>query len=217
MEKLNLILFISFAAPVLMALLISGKKIRKGLLFLFIGMTVCLFCGEFNTFIFDLLPYDMQYFTSNFTPLFEEFFKAIPILLYAIVFKPNKKTLLECSVLVGVGFAVLENAIILGGSVSNLSIGLALVRGFGTGVMHCVCTLNIGYGMSFVNTKRKLLYVGTVAVLIVSIIYHSIYNTLMYSPYQLTGFLLPIFTFIPVVIISKQIEQIDEIDTKEKI
>ena len=206
MENLNLILFISFAAPLLMTLFISKGKLRIGLIFLFIGTCVCLFCGEFNTFMLRLSPYDMRYFTSNFTPLFEEIFKALPILCYAFVFKPEKRTLLECSVLVGVGFAVLENAFILGGSASSVTIGLALIRGFGAGMMHGICTLNVGYGMTFVHTKRKLFYTGTIALLTVSIIYHGIYNTLVQSQYQLAGFLLPLFTFIPVVILLKKAE-----------
>ena len=206
MENLNLILFISFAAPLLMTLFISKGKLRIGLIFLFIGTCVCLFCGEFNTFMLRLSPYDMRYFTSNFTPLFEEIFKALPILFYAFVFKPEKRTLLECSVLVGVGFAVLENAFILGGSASSVTIGLALIRGFGAGIMHGICTLNVGYGMTFVHTKRKLFYTGTIALLTVSIVYHGMYNTLAQSQYQLAGFLLPLFTFIPVVILLKKAE-----------
>ena len=206
MENLNLILFISFAAPLLMTLFITKGKLRTGLVFLFIGTVVCLFCGEFNTFALKLSPYDMRYFTSNFTPLFEEIFKALPILFYAFVFKPKKKTLLECSILVGVGFAVLENAFILGGAASGVSIGLALSRGFGAGMMHGLCTLNVGYGMTFVHTKRKLFYTGTIALLTVSAIYHGIYNTLVQSQYQLAGFLLPLFTFVPVVILLKKVE-----------
>ncbi len=207
MENLNLILFISFAAPLLMTFFISKGKLRTGLVFLFIGMLVCLFCGELNTIILHLSPYSMRYFTSNFTPLFEEIFKALPILFYAFVFNPKKKTLLECSILVGVGFAVLENAFILGSAAGSVSIGLALIRGFGAGMMHGICTLNVGYGMTFVHTKRKLFYTGTIALLTVSIIYHGIYNTLVQSKYQIAGFLLPVLTFIPVVILLRRAEK----------
>lgn len=184
-----------------MTLFITKGKLRTGLIFLFIGTVVCLFCGEFNAIMLKALPYDIRYFTSNFSPLFEEVFKALPIMFFAFVFKPEKRTLLECSVLVGVGFAVLENAFILGGAATSVSIVQALVRGFGAGMMHGICTLNVGYGMTFVHTKRKLFYTGTIALLTVSIIYHGIYNTLVQSDYQIVGFLLPVLTFIPVVIL----------------
>ena len=201
MGNLNLILFISFAAPLLMTLFICRDKARTLLVFLFLGTVVCLFCGEFSAIIMKLLPFDRQYYTSNFTPLFEEVFKAMPILAYAFLCKPQKRTLLECSILVGVGFAVLENAFILGGSAGGVSVTNALIRGFGAGMMHGVCTLAVGYGMTFVHTRRKLFYTGTVALLAAAIIYHSVYNTLVQSTHELVGFLLPVITFVPIVIV----------------
>ncbi len=201
MGNLNLILFISFAAPLLMTLFVCKGKARTLLMFLFIGTLVCLFCGEFSALIMQMLPFDTKYYTSNFTPLFEEVFKALPILVYAFLYKPKKRTLLECSILVGVGFSMLENAFILAGSVGAISIPYALIRGFGAGMMHGVCTLAVGYGMTFVHTRRKLFYTGTIALLSVATIYHSVYNTLVQSNYQIVGFLLPTITFIPVLIL----------------
>ena len=202
MGYLSLILFISFAAPLFMTLFVCKGKARTLLAFLIIGMIVCLFCGEFSAIIMKMLPFDRQYYTSNFTPFFEEVFKALPILVYAFVFKPKRRTLLECSLLVGVGFAVLENAFVLGGAASSVSITNALIRGFGTGMMHSLCTLAVGYGMTFVHTRRKLFYTGTVALLSVAVIYHSVYNTLVQSPHQLVGLLLPLVTFILVLLQS---------------
>ena len=209
MGNLNLILFISFAAPLVMALFVSKGKARTLLTFLLIGMIVCLFCGEFSSIIMRMLPFDRKYYTSNFTPLFEEVFKAIPILVFAFMWNPKKRTLLECSLLVGVGFAVLENAFILGGAASTVSVTTALIRGFGAGMMHGVCTLAVGYGMTFVHIKRKLFYTGTTALLAVAMIYHSVYNTLVQSEHQLVGFLLPVITFIPVLILLNKTAQKD--------
>ena len=207
MGNLNLILFISFAAPLLMTLFVCKGKARTLLAFLFMGTVVCLFCGEFSTIVMRALPFGRKYFTSNFTPFFEELFKALPILVYAFLFKPKKRTLLECSLLVGVGFAVLENAFILGGAASSVSVTTALIRGFGAGMMHGVCTLAVGYGMTFVHTRRKLFYTGTVALLSVAVIYHSVYNTLVQSSHQIVGFLLPVLTFIPVLIIMSKTDK----------
>ena len=206
MGNLNLILFIAFAAPLLMTLFVCKGKARTLLAFLFLGTVVCLFCGEFSVLIMKQLDFDTLYYTSNFTPLIEEVFKALPILIYAFRFKPKKRTLLECSILVGVGFAILENAFILGNSPSSLSVTNALIRGFGAGMMHGVCTLAIGYGMTFVHTRRKLFYTGTTALLAVSTIYHSVYNTLVHSEHQLIGLLLPTVTFIPVLILLNKTE-----------
>ena len=206
MGNLNLILFVSFAAPLIMTLLTCKGKSRTLLTFLFVGTVVCLFCGEFSAMIMEMLPLDKKQYTNNFTPLFEEVFKALPILVYAFMYKPKKRTLLECSVLVGVGFAVLENAFILGGAAQVVSVTDALVRGFGAGMMHCVCTLAVGYGMTFVKTKRKLFYTGTTALLAAAVTYHSIYNTLVQSEHQLIGFILPVLTFIPALILLNKTE-----------
>ncbi len=206
MGNLNLILFISFAAPLLMTLFVCKGKARTLLGFLFIGTVVCLFCGEFSAIIMNMLPFDIKYYTSNFTPLFEEVFKSLPILVYVFSCKPKKRTVLECSVLVGVGFAVLENAFILGGTVLIVSVTDALIRGFGAGMMHCVCTLMVGYGMTFVHIRRKLFYTGTTALLTVATIYHSIYNTLVQSEYQIVGFLLPVVTFVPILYVLSKTE-----------
>ena len=207
MGNLNLILFISFAAPLLVTLFVCKDKARTLLMFLFMGMVICLFCGEFSGAIMNLLPFDYKYYTSNFTPLFEEIFKAIPILVYVFLYKPKKRTILECSVLVGVGFAVLENAFILGGMASAVSVTDALIRGFGAGMMHCLTTFMVGYGMTFVHIKRKLFYTGTTALLAVATVYHSVYNTLVQSDHQLVGFLLPVLTFVPIMILLSKTEE----------
>ncbi|MBQ0084489.1 MAG: PrsW family intramembrane metalloprotease, partial [Clostridiales bacterium] len=122
MGNLNLILFISFAAPLIMSIFVCKGKARTLLAFLFVGTTVCLFCGEFNGIFVKILPFNLHFFTANLTPLFEEFFKALPILFFAFVFKPDKRTLLESAMLVGVGFAVLENAFILGSAAGGVSV-----------------------------------------------------------------------------------------------
>ncbi len=204
MGNLNLILFISIFTPLAMMLFVYKDKSRVSLIFLLAGVTVCLFCGEFNAIILNSVPFSKRYFTVNMTPFFEELFKALPIMFYSFMFKPKRQQLLESSIAVGVGFAVLENAFILAESVNSVSVALALIRGFGAGMMHGICTLAVGYGMSFVHTRRKLFYTGTVALLSVATVYHSVYNNLVQSQYQLIGFILPVLTFVPLVISLKR-------------
>lgn len=68
MGNLSLILFISFAAPLLMTLFVCKGKSRTLLAFLFFGMCVCLFCGEFNSYILkNVMKCDLKYFTVNIT------------------------------------------------------------------------------------------------------------------------------------------------------
>lgn len=153
---------------------------------------------------------DIKYFTANFTPLFEEVFKALPILFFAFLYKPDRRTLLECSVLVGVGFAVLENAFILGSEAETVSILTALVRGFGAGMLHVVCTLAVGYGISFVHTQRKFFCTGSVALLTSAIIFHSIYNMLVQAEHYVVGLLLPMIVFVQILILLQQMRAKEE-------
>ena len=40
-----------------------------------------------------------------------------------------------------------------------------------------------------------------------AMIYHSVYNTLMQSQHQLVGFILPVITFIPVLVLLNKTEE----------
>ena len=198
MEDLLLNLFIGIAAPLAMMLLICRGDTRRLLLFLLFGMTVCYAVGWLNDLACRVLGLETETASTGIGPMIEELTKAVPILVYAFLFKPKRRTLLECSAMVGVGFAILENASYF---LNGVSLLYALGRGFGSGMMHCVCTITVGYGVSFVHIRRKLFYTGTVGLLSTAIIYHSVYNTLVQSDYQIVGMFLPLITFFLVLLL----------------
>ena len=200
MDSLSLMLFISFAAPLLLVIYICQGKSKQLLIFLLVGTLVALFCGEVNGILSGLIYTSTDIFTSNVTPLVEELCKALPLLFYAFCFKPDRLTLLECSAMVGVGFAILENAFVLGGDPDMVTIPLAIIRGFGSGIMHAICTTSVGYALSFVHIRRKTFYSGSIAILAATSIYHAIYNMLVQSYYPTIGFVLPCLTCIPILI-----------------
>lgn len=207
MGNLNLILFISFALPLIVSFFVCKGRVRAANVFLFIGMCVCLFCGELSAIVIRILPYEQRFFVSNIGPFFEEVLKAFPILVYVFLCKPKRRKLYECAVMVGIGFAILENAFILGSLSSSVSVIDALMRGFGAGIMHSLCTLAVGYGMSFVHTRRKLFYTGTIAMLAVATIYHATYNTIVQSTHLWMGVFLPVITLVPVLILLNKAEK----------
>ena len=133
------------------------------------------------------------------TPITEEILKAIPILIFAVVLSAKKEALFTASMAVGIGFAVLENAFYLL-SYSSFNMFDAIIRAFGAGLMHGMCTLLVGVGISFVKKKSKMFVVGTFALLSTAITYHGIYNMLVQSDYRGIGYLLPIATYIPFVV-----------------
>jgi hypothetical protein len=76
----------------------------------------------------------------------------------------------------------------------------AIIRAFGAGLMHGMCTLLVGVGIYFVKKKSKLFVVGTFALLSTAITYHGIYNMLVQSDFEVIGFLLPMATYAPFVV-----------------
>ena len=171
-------------------------------------IVMCLFAGEVNALLMQLLRLNLQYAAVSLTPITEEIIKALPVLFYASVMSEKWERLLSLSMALGIGFAIMENVYVVTQNIESADVLLALIRGFATGLMHGICTATVGYGISFVRKCKKLFYTGTFGLLLVAVIYHGIFNTLVQSPYQAVGFFMPIVTYIPVVvyIIKKKIK-----------
>ena len=203
MESSHLTLFMCIAAPLSMMFFVFRGRQRAILGFLLAGIFMCLFAGEINGLILATTGSNLRFLTVNVTPIVEECLKALPIVLFAFMGKPDRQLLLESSVAVGVGFATLENVCLLFDSASFISAGAIIARGLGAGMMHGVSTLAVGYSITIAVADRKLSYAGTVAALSVAIIYHSIYNIMVQSEYPILGILLPLVSFIPLLLIMR--------------
>ena len=199
MENLIYILFISVFVPILLMAFLIEKKARLPISFVLVGIFISVFVAEINGLLRNLILMDSFEFTIIVTPITEEILKAIPILVYATMISDKKETLFTASMATGIGFAVLENAFYLLNDPSFNMID-AIIRAFGTGLMHGMCTLLVGVGISFTKKRKKIFVVGTFALLSTAITYHGIYNMLVQSPYEVVGFLLPIITYIPFLI-----------------
>lgn len=186
-----------------MVLYLTKGRSRYIITFLLTGLYICLFAGEINGWLLEVLGQDRYYMTVSVTPIVEEVMKALPVLLFAFLFDVDRQLLLECAMTCGIGFAIQENVFILAGSVGNISMIWALSRGIGAGLMHGICTLTIGVGLSFVKTRKKLFYTGSFALLQIAIIYHASFNLLVQSAHPITGLILPLCTYIPIMITIK--------------
>ena len=199
MDNLIYILFVSVFVPIMLMACLIEKKARQPIVFVLIGIFVSVFAAEVNGLLRDLLPMSTFEVTIIVTPITEEILKALPILVFAIVLDAKKEALFTAAMAVGIGFAVLENAYYLLND-ATFNMFDAIIRAFGAGLMHGMCTLLIGVGISFVKKKSKIFAVGTFALLSTAITYHGIYNMLVQSDYRAVGFLLPISTYIPFVV-----------------
>ena len=198
MANLNLFLFISITIPLCMLLLLVKGKSRRLVLFFIFGITSCLLCGLLNG-IFVKYFESTNYFTVNISPITEELCKAFPVIIYAFMYKPERQHLLECGVAVGIGFAVLENAFVLASNVAIITVGLAVARGIGAGMMHGLCQAAVAYGLSYITKYRVLFYTGTITFLCIAIVYHSIYNCFVQSSLAWAAYLLTLGTVLLIV------------------
>ena len=197
------IFYICIMIPALLSLFVLEKPSRLVFGSFLIGMSICLFTSETNDILFGMMGQTTDYFTTTISPIIEEVVKAIPILALAFLIseKKNRKKIVQASFAVGLGFAVMENITILTQTTSTQSFTAfwALTRGLGAGLLHSVCTMAVGLGVSFVRTKKKFFYCGTLALLMLAITYHAIYNTIITSPWKNYGFALPMATYIPIL------------------
>lgn len=198
MDSIIYILFVAISVPILLMTLLVEKKSRFPLIFVSIGIFVSVFASEVNGLLSHILSMDRYSITVIVTPVSEELLKALPILYYALVISDKREKLFTASMAIGIGFAVLENAFYLLDS-PGFSMVNAIIRAFGAGLMHGMCTLLVGVGISFVKKKSKLFAVGTFGLLSTAIVYHGIYNILIQSEYSIVGALLPIATYLPFI------------------
>ena len=199
MDNLIYILFVSVFVPILLMACLIEKKARQPIIFVLTGIFVSVFAAELNGLLCNTLPMSKYEITIIVTPITEEILKAIPIVIYATALTEKKEAVFTASMAVGIGFAVLENAYYLLNDASFNMID-AVIRAFGAGLMHGMCTLLVGVGVSFARTRNKIFLVGTFALLSTAITYHGIYNMLVQSEYEAAGFLLPITTYIPFLV-----------------
>ena len=199
MDNLMYMLFVSVSIPLFFMILLVEKKSRLPIVFMFVGIFVALFAAEVNGFLYKTLSIELHNMTATIIPVSEELLKAIPILYYALVISDKREKLFTASMATGIGFALLENAFYLI-NYSNLTMVAAIIRAIGSGLMHGMCMLLIGVGISFVKKKRKLFAVGTFGLLSTAIVYHGVYNILIHSQFSIVGTLLPIATYIPFLV-----------------
>ena len=202
MDNLTYILFICIVAPLLILLLMTRGRSRTLLGYLMIGIFIALFSSELNSVLAQWLQTDSFYMTTVVTPIAEEITKALPVVFYALVFSDKQDKVIPVAFAVGVGFAMFENTVILVQNIDNVTIGWAIVRGFITALMHAVCTAAIGYGICFIKKEKALCICGSFAMLSLSCIYHGIFNMLIQSDYKVLAVILPLVTYVPLVILQ---------------
>lgn len=200
MENLIYILFICITIPLTLMAFLVEKKSRRTIIFFIVGICAAVFASEVNAILTYIIPLDIKDFTIRVTPITEEIIKAIPVLFFAKAISDKTENLITISLAIGIGFAIMENTFILTQNINSISLLWAIIRGFGTGIMHGMCTFLVGTGFAVANKNKKIFIVGTFALLSLAITYHSVFNMLVQSDYKYIGAMLPVITYLPFVI-----------------
>lgn len=206
MDYMIYILAICISAPLILMSALADAKSRRLLGFMILGMYVAVLASEINAILAFLFRDSMDHFhlTITITPVCEEILKALPLLFTAVVFCDKRERLFQRAMSIGLGFAILENTFILIKNVEAVSLLWAMIRGFSSGLMHALCTISIGIGISLVKKRKKLFVCSTFAWLIAASIYHSIYNMLVQSDYWYVGVVIPAISYLPVAVVIKK-------------
>ena len=169
--------FACIAAPLLIAALCAGRANARYFVFALAGMLACLLSAYVNTFFAVLLDVSALGATAEIAPVVEEIMKLLPLLFYLLVFEPEGDKIRAAILVTAVGFATFENVCFLIENGAD-DLGFLLIRGFGTGAMHIVCGVIVGYGMVYVWLRGALRAAGTCALLGTAVVFHGIYNLL---------------------------------------
>ena len=174
----------------------AGKKYLIYLLWGFLAAIPMLF------FIYVYPGFDTTspFYCVTVSPLLEEFFKALPIIIPAIIgIKNNDKDLLVCAMASGIGFSVIENLIVLNAN-PDYSIPIVIIRSFSTSLLHgCTCGI-IGYGIVLIrNFDRHALPTLLFGFYTIAVTIHAIFN-LLFLKYSMNGGIIidlvfPVFLF----------------------
>ena len=177
--------------------------------FLLIGMTSCLLSCYISTFAAAKQGLSLAGASIEMTPIIEEGMKLFPILFYLMVFEPKKEQAADEVILLAIGFVTFENAcyLLTNGAANVLYL---LIRGLGTGTMHLVCGMLVGFGLMSVWDKIYLRFAGAFSLLCTAITYHAIYNLLVSQTgvAAMIGYLIPIVSAIALVLIRKKLTSI---------
>lgn len=111
--KMVYVIFLCIALPLGLMLPILERRSRRLVFFLLLGMVSALVAYKLNSLLYPLSGLDVVQFSQTVPPVTEEFFKALPILVFAVFFSDDRRDILPAAMSVGIGFSVLENTTLL--------------------------------------------------------------------------------------------------------
>jgi RsiW-degrading membrane proteinase PrsW (M82 family) len=217
---IDIVLIAAYFIPILFLMAFIGRAGKKYLIYLLWGFLASVPVLYLYPIIINAFPLIINPALSV-SPLLEEFFKALPIIIPALIgIKNNDEDLLVCAMASGIGFSIVEN--LLHGNLESLpftptnvwnalvsffstphtlaDVWSVLFQSFSSTLMHgCTCAI-IGYGIVLIrNFDRHALPTLLFGFYTIAVTIHAIFNLMLIPAYQPTGsiidFIFPIFLF----------------------
>ena len=218
MANNELIIYLCIALPMIpVVFAMRDKYSQRFLAFVIAGLTVCLFSAEVNTLLVNFFKMDELAYSTTISPINEEILKAIPLILFTILFAEKKDEVLPLAFAIGIGFSILESINVYCNNMETLTVSWALIRGIGAALMHSACTAMIAFGISYVFNYKKSFLQGIIGLFASAILYHATFNAFVQSKYSIIALLMPLLLFIPINYIEYKKKKYFENLEKEKL
>ena len=185
-------IFICISIPLFLSLIFIRGDIRKYMLFICIGMGMCVLSAYISSFFMGYYHTDAVVAAIEIVPACEEVMKLLPLLFFYLIFEPEPKEMPAAAIAIAVGFATFENVCYLTEN-GAANFNFLLIRGISAGALHLLCGVLSGFGVSYVFRRRWLAATGAVGILGACIGFHAIYNLLITADgvWKTAGYLFP--------------------------
>ena len=158
-------------------------KLRFVLAVVACGALIAAFCYVLNAYLLSALAMDLPTFTRYVSPVTEELFKSL--IVVALIRMHRIGFLIDAAIFgfaVGTGFAAIENLYYLE-RYPEAGIGIWIVRGFGTALMHGGCTAIFAlFSVTMLERARNGMLAALVPGFAIAVLLHSAYNHMYVSP-----------------------------------
>lgn len=175
------------------------------------GCVLAAACWFANSILEARLALSLATYSRYVAPIVEESAKAL--IIVGLVRTNRIGFLVDAAIYgfaIGTGFAVVEN-LYYWHSVANPSVGLWLVRGFGTAVMHGGATAIFAIAGKTLAERRGLPRgVGWLTALLLAMTIHSAFNHFFFSPVVSTAFILVVLPPLIFVVFERSEKSLEE-------
>lgn len=203
------ILLLLLSIPFLIMLLLLRGKARVLCAAFLSGMCTCLFSAYINSFA--MYGSGMSFIESVrcTTPIIEEVMRLLPLVFYLLTAPQENCSFVLFGAVLGAGFATFENACYI---VSNsiISTQFILIRTASAGMLHVICGLILGTGVSAAKRNTQLMFSGIAGVLAFTVSLHSIYNLYVSADgaAMYAGLCIPLICALLVLLLRKKIHSL---------